>query len=97
MAKLKVVLNNLPPAPDIEKSRLEALFLNRLEAEFGGTHKLALAYREWIDADAKPPPLEIPALTSKIRWEAAFDKASCHILSGLSVDASGSFFILHCL
>lgn len=95
MTQLKAVLNNLPAAPEGEKARLEALFLSRLESEFGGMQKLAQAYRDWIEADAKPPPLEIAALTRKIRWEAAFDKASCHILDGLAVDVSGSFFILH--
>lgn len=95
MTKLKAVLNNLPATADGEKARLETLFLTRLESEFGGMQKLAQAYREWIEADAKPPPLEIPVLTQKIRWEAAFDKASCNVLDGLPVDASGSFFILH--
>lgn len=97
MTKLKAVLNNLPAAPEAEKARLESLFLSRLENEFGGMQKLAQAYRDWIDADAKPPPLEIDVLTHKIRWEAAFDKASCNILNGLDVDASSSFFILHYL
>lgn len=97
MTKLKAVLNNLPATPEAEKVRLESLFLSRLENEFGGMHKLSQAYRDWIEADAKPPPLEIVVLTNKIRWEAAFDKASCNILNGLEVDASGSFFILHYL